>query len=165
MNVKKITYEMFFENQDTTPIVLRIGILIPKDYAGTSVNIGNDEFFRNWGTLDHVDFGTPLKGLDITGRPINTDKYDILFQKRVLLGPKNAAVNALYNVPAKSEFHWKYTLPVNRQFKFDAGGFTQGNDPTLVYWLDSRTTAANAVAVGAIAKVIRNIRVHFQENQ
>jgi len=116
------------------PMYFNVAILNNKQGPG---NLAND-FFRNQGINANreIDFSSTLSSNELHCLPINTDKFNVLWHKRYLLGPASTAENADYGgydgMPSFQSIN--AYVPIKRNIRYNNSGFAQDSDVCMVYW-------------------------------
>jgi len=139
---------------------LNVAMIVPKSGATTLTAIPTDGFLRGDGTARSVNFTPSLPGFDLVHRAINTDIYEIIFRKRFKL-----LTNAGEQKRAdKNKMVLKKYVAINRQFSFSADGYTTGQDPWMVYWLDDELRPAGSSPTPTAFQVYRDYLVYFTDS-
>ena len=146
----------------TVPMYFNVAILNNKQGPG---NLEND-FFRNQGLNANreIDFSSSLSSNELHCLPVNTDKYNVLWHGRYLLGPGSSAENTGFGgiacMPSfKSIMAY---VPIKRNIRYNNGGFAQDSDVCMVYWA-APFAGSSAVEPATEIQVGYRITAYFRE--
>lgn len=115
-----------------------MAIISPKDET-TKTTFTTTKFFRGSGSTRYHAFDNNLTALEFRCLPINTDEFNVLKHKRMVLAPYSA-VDGTNN--KMIEFYWS----LNRQIRYEDGtAFPEGKQVYLVQWFDTQNSAAASV--------------------
>lgn len=123
--------------QQNRAAVVRMAVISSTD----SNAVGVAEFFRGYADKRCDDFTATLDSSELLYNPINRDKYVVLWQKKIELGPvldATTSSSATFSRTKDSYSMFQTYVPLNRQLRYVG---SSGGDCTdkvfLVYWYDT----------------------------
>lgn len=156
----KICFYAKNKKQSGEPIYLNWAIISPKDSSAASLVA--DDFFRGDGASRAINFSNTLSWMDTRCMPINTDKYNVLHHRRLVLdGVWNVddtvpgTANDTINLGTKGTVFFEKYIPINRQLRFDATAATPTTPNVfMVYWYQA-PDELNTVKMESQYKVVQ----------
>jgi len=138
INVTGFSLRWAFVNKDTTNShVIRMAVVSPIERN----TITNVSFFRGYGDKRADDFSSNDDSAELLFSPINRDKYTVLWEKKVLLGPQydvNATSGGKTYSRTCDNYHaGSAFVRLNRQLRYVGSASDDCTDKVfLVYWYD-----------------------------
>jgi len=148
-------------NNLDSPLYYNIAVVAP--HGNTSTPNQTDFFRSTGGTTRSTDFGTSLSSLEFHCLPINTDKYTVLYHKRIMLNAVNNTASFAARDGRNYCVHDHY-VKMNRQIRYDDTTSGSCENPVyVVHWADEfQTASGSAVVSGAYSKQRRYV-MYFKE--
>jgi len=115
------------------PLYFNVAVVVPK-FDQSNATIPVTDFFRGNANGRGTNFSTTLSALELNTLPINSDKYHVLYHRRMTLGPPgttggyNTDANRCYTtinkwIKVNRQIHYENNVPVNGRVQ-------------LAYWCD-----------------------------
>lgn len=169
LEVKGVKIDYLFKATQTSCKVFNMALIIPKDSVVLSVGIPTTGFFRGYGTSMEIDFQTPLTSHDMTNRPINSDRYDVLWRKKFVIShlQEPDPNSNPHNIVPNNKFYKRISkyIPINRQFRNVGETETHGRDPWLVYWCDDIGAPAGTAIADDQYEIEEIMRIFYNDHQ
>lgn len=161
VTIKGFAINIRFDNlSHDAGLYINVAIVIPRQSSAVSAS----EFFRDWGIERWLDFATGWSS-EVTNRPINTDKYEVIMHRRYLLNQANEVSVGTGNFPnAPSGVRLQMYSKVNRAFTYDGtSGNTKEALPYLIHWCDQQRAASGSAAVNDVLRIHRTVKIVYRE--
>lgn len=145
------------------PIYFHLAVANIKSlYTGAT----SQDFFRDEGRGNKraSHFDTSLSGMDMHCLPINTDKFNVLMHKKMILGKKHDISD--YNSLGRANYtQGDFWLDIKRQIRFDGEGNTQFNTDKLMllYWCTPVDAATDAPVLTDMVKFSKRVVAYWRE--
>jgi len=136
MEYKNIYYNEVNGQLVKPPLYFNYAFVIDKRETADQTTINGTDFFRNdgAGSTRSVDFGKLFPGITYHCLPINTDRFSILYRRRMILNATDGNEDFNSNFGSNYGYVEKY-VKINRQLQFDTGGQLPVNGKIFfVYW-------------------------------
>lgn len=148
INIRGFSVNQTFTNNTNAPMIVNVAMIAPKNTNSSEVAV--DGFFRDYNESRDVNFSTTLSSLQISTLPISTDKFTVLWRKRMTLGAKQTDAVGNFNTRLPMNFcSIKKYLPFKRQIRYnDDAGSTAEQKVFLVWWADQFQAAPGAEPIG-----------------
>lgn len=163
VNLLGFTIRLGVRNRATlTTAVIRCAVVSPIDRD----NITNVDFFRGYQDKRSQDFASTLDTSQSMASPINRDKYVVLWEKKIELGPEADVTGSNVYFSRNKD---NYTLmncyvPLNRQIRFHGAGSDDCSDKVfLVYWYDEPLAEGSATTKNFV-RIQRWCAAHWKES-
>lgn len=135
--------KMCFEvtNVDPSPMYMNFAVVRSKDETVPDVT----NFFRSYDNSRSIDFSQALSGLQFHCLPLNTDKFNILWHKRMRV---NGAIDNETQSPydqksGRSYLNFSKYIKIQRQMRYNGTqNFPENGNISLVYWFTKFGKAA-----------------------
>lgn len=161
INLRGFHICMEIKNNLETPLYFNICLVNLRKQEGAF----QDDFFRSTSNERAVDFSNVnLNTLDRWCRPINVDKYNVLWRKRILLGPIRDTAAGYSDAKSKSWMTLRKYIKINRQIRYDDGAADSTTDNCelrLIYWYG--VFGSTNVVTTAVATQSTRVLVYFRE--
>lgn len=158
MSGTKLCFEL--GNARTKPLYVNIAVVHSKKDNDTVGSIGTGDFFRSNGNGRAQTFSDALSSLEFHCLPINSDRFNVLTHKRMVLDPVSAA-SGYSATDGKSFTSVGMWVPVKRQIRFN-GGEAQSKI-WLIYWFDEFDTPQTDLSIPNAVKVSEHHVTYFKE--
>lgn len=146
---------MNYQSKLLEPLYVNVAIVACKDVTGSII----PDFFRSFGNERAVDFNdVNLTCFDRHCRPINSDKWTVMYHKRFKLGVINDTASA-FSENRESYGSIMKWIKFNRQIRWDDGNPDTSADNAqvrLIWWFgtwNGTNTVTTAVANGQVRVV------------
>lgn len=160
INISGFDIQWVFTNVTADIRIVNIAMVVPKHLALTDIAIPPERFLRGSETVRELDFSGALGSNTLNNRAINTDLYDIIFRDKFMLGANSGDGQTT----GKYQKYYKKWVKINRQFRYGAEGYTQGDDPFLVWWCDSHNRTGGQTQDPQLGiNIDRSIVVFFRD--
>lgn len=154
-----------FHNVTSNPMYVNWAVIAPKgnNDVGTGASpVPVEDFFRSNGSERARDFSTTMTALQFHCDPINSDRYEILRHKRMLIGGKPGASDYTHSVKNNYIVNDEY-IKLNRQVRWNASQETMSGACYLAYWFDELGTSTSGASVANALEVSQNVITYFKE--
>lgn len=139
----------------SVPLHIHVAVISRK----ASNILATTDFFRAAGDDNSraVNFTNALSGMDLRCLPINTDEFDILKHKRIILAP--------YDVDdGRQHRYMEFWLPFRRQIRYETSSDSpEGRNLWLVHWASFPDEIAGALGVNNAYTVDYRIVKYFRD--
>lgn len=136
INIRGFLVNMSFKNNGALPIMINVAIVAPRN--NNSDVFSGDGFFRDYNESRDVNFSTTLSAMQLCNLPISTDKYTILFRKKLTVAANQGVPTAINTTSPVNTATLRKYLPFKRQIRFnDDTGKTSENKVFLIWWADT----------------------------
>ncbi len=155
---------MEFLNNLSDPLRLNMAVIAPKAGADQAVPVTG--FFRGTGNTRGLDFSNQLSSNDFGCRPINADKYTILYHKRVLLNGKNneGTGEIERNFMGTNYFTLEKYFKINRQIRFNSDTDTSADSKVyFIWWCDQFQAIGGSAPIADAVTVAERYITYFRE--
>jgi len=137
INALGFTLRLHFRNfAGNSSARVRMAVVSPIDRNDVSVT----EFFRGYADKRSQDFAATLDASEMLHSPINRDKFVVLWEKSILLGPNQDATGSAVTFSRNQNNFREITayVPLNRQLRYVGTEAGDCSDKVwLVYWYDN----------------------------
>lgn len=163
-------FKIYFQMRNTSerPLWFHMAAVCPKlpGTSNTPVSFSTDDFFRVYGNDRSGAFNNAQSGFSQSYRPINTDRFNILMHKRMLVHTQDST-SGIFRQANKSQFRtFKIWLPLRRQLRYDGATATspvQGK-VYLVWWATEWDSAEGDVGVADAFRIKYNVYMYFRNS-
>lgn len=154
----------FIENGSAVPIGCNVAIVVPRNESSLNVTLPIPNFFGGNSDTRGEAFDLATKtGLELHTLPLNTDKFEVLYHKRKILGRTFAAGGVTTSTDAKSWGLWDDYIPINKEIRYtDGTGASAVSAPCVLVWFDSMRSPTGAAAFAGCL-VARHLTVFWRE--
>lgn len=134
-------------NNLAIPLVYNIAVVYDKRSNDDTASVSVNDFFRGSGANRAVDFSTGLSALQLHCKPLNKDRFTILWHHRGQLAPRQDGTNFNSTYPNIKQLHkW---IGLRKQVSYEDGHAQ--SKIWLIYWCDQfQDEASDAAIVGAL---------------
>jgi len=151
VNLLGFSLRLGFRNaSQTLCATVRCALVSPIDRD----NITNVDFFRGYQDKRSQDFASTLDTSQMLMSPINRDKYVVLWEKKVELGPSTDATTGSELLFSRTKENWQTVncyVPLNRQLRFHGSASDDCSDKVyLVYWYDEPLAVGSATGTSFV---------------
>jgi len=126
-----------------------------------------ENFWRGlYGSPRHVDFDNTQSALQFRCNQLNTDKFNVLMHKRMILGPslKASSTNTVQDSTLPSFKLIDRYIPLKRQLRFAELNVNIPDHPVfLLYWCDLMTASRDDAPLADALTVEQNTITYFRE--
>jgi len=162
VNLLGFTLRLCFSSTNVNSCAtVRVAVVSPIDSNAVSVA----EFFRGYDDKRNTDFTSTKNSSELLYSPINRDKYVVLWEKKLELGPYGDAPTSVV-IYSRSKDSYKQVhayVPLNRQLRYNGSAQSDCADKVfLVYWYDNPTAVGSATGVNYI-KCQRWAAAHWRD--
>jgi len=164
-NIRGVRICLALRNNLNTVIFFNVAVIVPKDKYNTSTPIEDEDFFRGTGQERSIPFSTGLNSLDFHCRPINTDKYTILFHKRYRIGEsRDAETSPDFTTNGTNYMNFDRWVKINRQLQWpDRNSTFPVQAPFLVYWADRMLNGDGALSEANAFTLMERFVCYYRE--
>lgn len=158
MSGTKLCFEV--ANARTKPLYVNIAVVHSKKDNDTVGTVGTGDFFRSNGDARTQSFSDALSSLEFHCLPLNSDRFNVLTHKRMVLDPLTAGSGYTAS-DGKSFTSVDLWVPVKRQIRYN--GDEAQSKIWLLYWFDEFDSPQTTLAAANAVKVAEHHVTYFKE--
>jgi len=144
INCVGFTLRYCFTNESPgRSVCIRMAVVSPVERN----NITNVGWFRGYGDKRANDFSSNDDASELLHSPINRDKYTVLWEKKITLGPQfdNTTGISTFSRTHDSYASGNHFVPLNRQLKYQGSAADDCMDKVFaVFWYDEPSGVGSA---------------------
>lgn len=164
IHLSGVKLQIFHQNAVQDVYGLNYAVVVCRNEQTISPTLPVAQFFGGNSNVRGEAFDTTKTGVELHCLPLNTDKFEVLWHKRVILGSSGGAVTGINDY---KPWHLLDTyVPINREIRYTSQDATSAvSYPILMVWCDRLSSQSGSAGDADVGIRNTHITAYWREKQ